>query len=106
MFPTVLELCGIERGEEAPKLDGRSLVPVIADPQAPDAHEVLHFAWRGEWAVRRGGWKLIQTKNGISLRRLSDAQPEVKDHAADQPRIVDELTALHEAWAAKVALAP
>jgi arylsulfatase A-like enzyme len=101
-FPTVLELCGIERGQDAPKLDGRSLLPLIADPGAPGAHEVLHFGWRGAWAVRRGEWKLISDEEGTTLRRLDDEKPEVEDHARKHPEIVAALTALHEAWAEEV----
>ena len=35
---------------------------------------------------------------GNPLHHLAEAAPEVKDHAADQPDLVRELTALHEAW--------
>jgi len=103
-FPTVLELCGIKPAADAPKLDGRSLTRVIADPKAASAHEVLHFAWAKNWAVRRGNWKLIGTfdaKTGTlrhALHYLAEPKPEVKDHASAQPEIVRELTGLHEAW--------
>jgi len=103
-FPTVLELCGIKQEPSAPKLDGRSMTGVMADPKAASAHEVLHFGWARNWAVRRGDWKLIGTfeqKTGtmrLSLHNLAEAKPEVKDHAKSQPEIVKELTTLHEAW--------
>ncbi len=103
-FPTVLELCGIKQEPDASKLDGRSMASVIADPKATSAHEVLHFAWAKDWAVRRGDWKLIGTfdrkTNTVrpSLHSLAEPQPEVKDHASEQPEIVEELTGLHEAW--------
>ncbi len=42
-FPTVLELCGIKQEVGAPKLDGRSMSRIIAEPSAPSQHEVLHF---------------------------------------------------------------
>lgn len=103
-FPTVLELCGITPDPRAPRLDGRSLTGVIGDPGAPSAHEVLHFAWAKNWAVRRGDWKLIGTfdakSNAMrhSLHNLAESDPEVKDHAAHQPGLLRELRALHEAW--------
>ncbi len=109
-FPTVLELCGIQQKSDAPKLDGRSMTRVIADPKASSAHEVLHFAWATKWAVRRGGWKLISTLDAktntpsLSLHNLAEPNPEVKDHAKEQPEIVKELTALHEAWQKELAL--
>ncbi len=103
-FPTVLDLCGIPQPSGAPKLDGQSTTRILADAQAPSAHEVLHFAWAKDWAVRRGDWKLIGTYDKrtaavrLSLHHLADPRPEVKDHAQEQPEIVRELTALHDAW--------
>ena len=103
-FPTVLELCGITQPTDAPQLDGHSLRPILTDSKAPTAHQVLHFAWGKNWAIRRGDWKLIANHNGktqaakLSLHRLTEPSPEVKDHAEEQPQLVRELTALHEAW--------
>ena len=103
-FPTVLDLCGIQQDAIAPKLDGQSMIEVIANPQAASSHKVLHFSWAKGWAVRKGDWKLIGKvvpKTGgvnYSLHNLADAKPEVKDHAKEQPEIVKELVALHEAW--------
>jgi arylsulfatase A-like enzyme len=108
-FPTVLELCGIQQKSDAPKLDGHSLTRVIADPKAASAHEVLHFAWAKKWAVRRGDWKLICTLDAktnmpsLSLHNLTEPNPEVKDHAQEQPAIVKQLAALHEAWEKELA---
>lgn len=103
-FPTVLDLCEIEAGGSAPKLDGHSILPIISNPEVPGAHDVLYFGWRDQWAVRRGEWKLIGKEGGKggSLRRLTDEQPEAKDYASEQPEIVAELTALHEAWEKEV----
>lgn len=103
-FPTVLDLCGIPLPPGAPLLDGRNMSRVLADPQAAGAHEVLHFAWSQNWAVRRGDWKLISQLNKksnkviLSLHNLADPMPEVKDYAGERPDIVAELTALHEVW--------
>ena len=104
IFPTVLELCGIHAETTAPKLDGQSMMPVIADAKAPSAHAVLHFEWGKNWAVRRGDWKLIGTfdaKSGAvrhSLHNLAEAKPEVIDHASERPELVREFVVLHEAW--------
>ena len=107
-FPTVLDLCGVTPQASAPKLDGHSMARVIADPKAASAHEVLHFAWGRNWAVRRGDWKLISVINPrtsttrVSLHYLAEPKPEVNDHAEAKPEIVRELTALHESWARSV----
>jgi arylsulfatase A len=103
-FPTVLDFCGIKPEAGAPKLDGRSLAGLIADPKAASAHEIMHFAWAKNWAVRRGDWKLIATfdpqtnATRHSLHRLAEPSPEVKDHSLEQPEIVRELNALHAVW--------
>ena len=102
-FPTVLELCGISPEPDAPELDGHSIMPIVENRNNASAHDVLHFSWSNEWAVREGDWKLIATTNrssGIttmSLRNLGEENPEVKEHAETHPEIVARLTALHEA---------
>jgi arylsulfatase A len=101
-FPTVLELCGIERkSADTPRLDGHSVVSLIDDPATESGHKVLQFGWANSWAVRRGDWKLITTLNEKtgklakqSLHNLNETNPEVKDHALIYPEIVAELTAL------------
>jgi arylsulfatase A len=99
-FPTVLGLCGVNPADDAPKLDGRSMLHVIGDPEAKSAHDTLNFGWSGGWAVRRGDWKLIrwQKEEKLSLHNLADARPEAKDYAAEKPEIVAGLQALHDQW--------
>jgi arylsulfatase A len=99
-FPTVLDLCGIERSADAPKFDGHSLLPIIASADAESGYGgVLHFAWGNGWAVRDGDWKLIRGR----LHNLADAKPEAKNYAAEHPEIVARLTAMYAAWAKDVA---
>lgn len=109
-FPTVSELCRIEPKPDAPKLDGHSLVPLIKSAAAESQYRgVLHFAWRGGWAVRDGDWKLISmtprgsAKPVLSLHSLAGERPEVVDHLVKEPLIVARLQALHDAWAKEVA---
>ena len=108
-FPTVAELCGIKRESDAPVLDGHSVLPLIQSAEAESAYKgVLHFAWRGDWAVRDGDWKLISmTTQGssqpvLSLHNLAGEHPETVDHFKDEPAIVARLQALHDAWAKQV----
>ena len=102
-YPTILDLCGIARPVHP--LDGRSLVKVIASPDAPSPHKVMHWAWSNRWAVRQGDWKLI----GIGLARpgakpraqlfnLTGAKPESQDLAKKNPEIVARLYKLHADW--------
>lgn len=107
-FPTVLDLCDVEQLEDAPKLDGYNLLPLIHDAKAKSQHETLHFGWGRNWAVREGDWKLIglhnrkQNNYRMTLHNLADAQPEVKDHAKARPELVERLRKLHDAWAEDV----
>ena len=101
-YPSILEWCDIPQPSVI--LDGRRLQPIIDSAEVPTAHPVLHFQWINRWAVREGDWKLIGNfiprlkETRYSLHNLSDAQPEVADHAKDQPAVVDRLKSLHEAW--------
>lgn len=107
-FPTVLTLCGIKQPADAPALDGHDLLPLIEDAGAPSKHEVLHFAWSQNWAIREGDWKLIGQFNrrkkeyNFSLHNLADQRPEVVNHAKEKPEIVTRLRAIHDRWAKAV----
>ena len=105
-FPTLVELCGIDRPNV--KLDGASLLPIIRDNVASH-HDVLHWQWFDRWAVRRGKWKLVHDKRlhpanapNDFLANLEDEQPERTNHAQEQPELVQELTELHNAWLQEV----
>ena len=110
-YPTVLELCQVER--PSTKLDGRSLLPVVESADAPSPHPVLHFQWINSWMVREGDWKLIchqgrgqSAKPRYTLHHLGEEHPEVKDHAGEQPDVVARLRELHEAWSRDVMPSP
>ncbi|CAN5392495.1 hypothetical protein BH11PLA2_BH11PLA2_23500 [soil metagenome] len=108
-FPTVSELCGIASKPNAPPIDGHSLLPIIKSADTESQYRgVLHFAWRGDWAVRDGDWKLIcktprgTTKPVLSLHSLTGEHPEAVDHLKDEPKTVARLQALHAEWAKDV----
>ena len=104
-YPTLLDLCGIRRSDDMPAFDGHSILPIIeSDDAESDYGGVLHFGWGTQWAVRDGEWKLIGRTNqeAVSLHRLSDEQPEVKNYAAEKPEVVARLKDLHDAWAKEV----
>lgn len=107
-YPSLMEWCGIEKPKV--KLDGHSLQPLIDSPETESPHQVLHFQWRTSWAVRKGDWKLIGTKerksgSGLKLElfNLSGQEPEMKDFSTEKPGLVKELMKLHEGWAKEVA---
>lgn len=111
-LPTLAELTGIQPPEA--KLDGRSLVAVIRDAQAPSPHEnhALHWLVGGaknpDWAVRQGDWKLIgntrdtSSNDGQNIRvenmlvNLKDDPAEKTNLADKHPDIAARLRELHE----------
>ena len=106
-YPTVLALCDVQTPNV--KLDGKNLLPVIQSAEAPSPHDVLHFQWQNQWAVRDGDWKLIgrkgrkaNSKETVTLHSLTDEQPEVTNYAQKKPEIVARLRQLHEDWARDV----
>lgn len=106
-YPTVMELCEVDRPANAPALDGHSLLPLIGSADAASPYGgVLHFQWGKKWAVRDGDWKLIDAngKGKLALYRLSDQSPESIDHAKTQPGVVERLKEMHDAWAKDVAI--
>ena len=56
-FPTLLDLCGLDAS--GIDVDGVGIVPLIRDGAEASPHDVLHFDFERQWAVRRGDWKLI-----------------------------------------------
>ncbi|MFG0317111.1 MAG: sulfatase-like hydrolase/transferase, partial [Planctomycetota bacterium JB042] len=107
-FPTLAALAGVPLPER--RLDGRSLVGVIEDPDAGTPHDELHWAQADQWAVRVGRWKLVSdahdttdgraitTDEGARLYDLESDLGERDDLAADEPDVVADLTARHERW--------
>lgn len=76
IYPTILELCGLPAN---PGNDGHSLVPLLADPDAPWPHAAVTTLERG-YTVRVPGWRYIRYLNGSE---------ELYDHAADPAETVN-----------------
>jgi arylsulfatase A-like enzyme len=101
-YPTILELCGVEKPKV--KLDGHSVLPLIRDASTPSLHRQLHWAWSKGWAMREGDWKLIG--NGAKpnfLGKLTDEEPEKKNYLKEMPDLVAKLHQLHKEWAKSTA---
>lgn len=105
LYPTLCELAGIAPPTAPLKLDGRSLVHVLQDPQAKTKDHILHVYPRGERlgrALRTDRYRLVEWKQigaGPETAELElydyQADPqETKNLAASQPAVVAELRAL------------
>lgn len=105
-FPTILDLCNIDK--DGIEVDGKSLLPVIGDPQAPSQHEVLHFDNGSQWAVRYKDWKLIYNAfdvypndktikiDGYYLTNLNIDKNEKENLSEKYPEIVSKLKDLRK----------
>lgn len=114
-FPTIAELAGAKLDEKTQKqVEGRSLVPLLSDPNAawPDRMLVTHV---GRWAagkaadskylrcsVRSTRWHLVSDdKKGEKKWELYDvhADPGEKTNViADHPDVVKEMDAFYDKW--------
>lgn len=115
-FPTIAELCGVPQPETP--IDGKSLAPLLAAPEAKSPHNVLHWLTTSgegaQWAVREGDWKLIGNPRDPTLAQgdhlparilvnLADDPGEQVNRADTEPERRQRLEALHEAWYATAA---
>ncbi len=112
-YPTILDLCGIEPAKH--KIDGQTIVPVIRSSDGKSPHDVFHWeTGKNQWAVRKGDWKLIGNPRDTSnkaeiteadklfLVNLDEDISEMTNIAAQYPKKVEELKALHEEWIEEV----
>jgi arylsulfatase A len=112
LLPTLADLTGV--APPSVHLDGRSLLGVLRNANAPSPHAGRSLHWqvgRGEnadWAVRAGDWKLIgnaldtgvdpRERNRIPLflANLKEDPGETTNRAEEHPDIVSRLRRLHE----------
>ena len=110
-FPTIAELCRIDlKGLD---IDGKSLLPVVMNPQAASPHEILYFDSGNQWAVRKGDWKLIGNpqdpvnpksiapSDSLFLCNLKMDVTESENLIKKYPQTADELIKLRNAYANK-----
>ena len=115
VLPTLLELAGVPcPAPVKPQVEGRSLLPLLQDPQAAWEERML-VSHLGRWpkgqaeayarrvtAVRGSRWKLIQPlMDRDAPSQLYDlvADPaEKSDVASKHPGVVRELSAHHSSW--------
>ena len=100
-LPTVAQLCDVDLPKT--KLDGQSLLPIIRSAQTPTHHKIMHWQWHVQWAVRKGTWKLLGSRDKPRwLGNLDDEQPEAKNYLKEKPDITKDLYELHQQWVKQV----
>ena len=106
-FPTIAEYCGAKLVKDR-KLDGKSLVNVIADAKASSPHKSFYWQLGGQVVVREGDWKLLlnprdhnrpagrETGGKIFLANVTDDPGESRNLAKKHPEVVDRLKQLKD----------
>ena len=115
-FPTLAELAGVKLTPRAKaQIDGRSLVPLLANPRAdwPDRTLVTHVGrWPvgtspDEWKYKNGSirntrWQIVSIDGGREPKwQLFDLQAdygETKDVAAAHPEVIATLARSYDQW--------
>ncbi|HVE39698.1 MAG TPA: arylsulfatase [Planctomycetota bacterium] len=106
LMPTCLELAKAEYPKDKTPPEGLSLVPLLRTG-AWTGHDAIFWEHEGNRAVRQGKWKLVARHKGAwELYDLEADRTELKNVAAEHPDRVKEMTAKHDAWAARVGVVP
>jgi arylsulfatase A-like enzyme len=121
-LPTALTAAGVEVKPEW-KIDGVNLMPYLKGEKDGVPHEALYWRFGGQWAIRKGDWKLMKaaegmgraggggaasrrqkaTVEGATLYNLKDDIGEKTDLAGKQPEKVKELADAWKKWNAELA---
>jgi arylsulfatase A-like enzyme len=104
LFPTLIELCGLE---PVPDLDGTSLVPLLKDPEHPWERPALTTHGRANHSLRTERWRYI--RYAVGGEELYDHQndPHEWNNLASSPQhtvVQDELRKLLPIWDAAPAI--
>ena len=92
-------------GNDIKALEGTTLAPIFDDQ--PNGKEALIWEHEGNRAVRKGNWKLVCKYPGDwELYDIVKNRTETDDVAADNPDVVAELSAIHDAWAERCNVQP
>ena len=98
ILPTVLDAMGQLR-TTTNRFDGKSLLPLMTG-ETQEHHETLFWSKgsEGQWAVRRGDWKLHSDRGRTDLIHLAKDPAETKNLADRHPEIVEQLTVAYQKW--------
>ena len=103
ILPTALEAVGELTTDS--KFDGKSLLPLLSGERM-DHHETLYWSEggeSGEWAVRRGDWKLHAMKGKMELYDLGADPGEAKNLVGKRPDTVRALASAFDRWIVEMA---
>jgi len=102
IYPTLIELCGLEA---KPELDGVSLVPLLRNPDAGWGRPALMTYQRGNHAVRDRRWRYIRYADGTEELYDHEKDPNEWHNAARNPANAEVIRGLKR-WLPKTEAAP
>ena len=106
-FPTIAEYCDAKPAKDR-KLDGKSLVKVIADAESPSPHKSFYWQLGGQVVVREGDWKLLlnprdhnrpsgrEPGGKLFLANVTEDPGESRNLAKAKPEVVERLKKLRD----------
>ena len=106
-FPTIAEYCGAKLAKDR-KLDGKSLVEVIAEAKSPSPHKSFYWQLGNQVVVREGDWKLLlnprdhnrpsnrEPGGKLFLANVTEDPGESRNHAKAKPEVVNRLKKLKD----------
>lgn len=99
VLPTLLAAAGIDSNPDIP-VDGVNLLPLLIGTAPKLQRDTLYWRYFPQFAVRKGDWKLVMHETGFppELFNLTQDIGETTDRSKDEPKIFEELMALHKAW--------
>jgi len=101
ILPTALDAVGGLPADNS--FDGKSLLPLLTS-ETQTHHETLFWCKEGgQWAVRRGDWKLRSIPGQIELFNLAEDPSEQRNLATTQAEIVETLRSVFDAWIEQMA---
>ena len=97
IYPTLLELCGLEPSSE---IDGKSLVPLLKNVDARWRHPAVMTMGRGNHAVRSEQWRYIHYSDGTEELYNHENDPWEWTNLAGNPDYA-KVIAEHNKWLPK-----
>ena len=102
ILPTALDAIGVEPST-GPPMDGKSLLPLLTG-HSTSHHETLYWCKDGgEWAVRRGDWKLRSVRGQMELFDLGKDPSEQSNVVDVHPDLVKTLSEGFDRWLVEMA---
>src|SRR5207302_550272 len=111
LLPTCVDIAGGKYPDTSPGRDllpveGKSLLPILLGKKRT-GHEAIFWEHEGNRAIRKGQWKLVaEHGRPWELYDLDADRTELKNLAAQNPALVQDLSRRYGQWAARVGIAP